>query len=77
MINEKNICSIAKGCCAITTLMLTQKYVKLGTVRMTLENTNVRNMEFPSVISQLNVIDNYAIDRQLLVVIENCNSIVN
>ena len=44
---------------------------------MTLKNTNLHNMEFPAVISQLNIINNDAFVRQLLVVIDNCNSIVN
>lgn len=63
--------------CNITTLMLLQKYIELCTVRMTLKNTNLHNMKFPVVISQLNVIDTCAIVWQFLVVIDNWNSIGN
>ena len=75
MRNEGTICSIVKGCSAITALMPAQKYIKLGTVRMALKNTNLHNRKFPAVINQLNFIDNSAIVRQILVVTGNCNSI--
>ena len=77
MRNEGTICSIVKGCCAITTLMPAQKYIKLGTVRMTLKNTTLHNRKLPAIINQLNVIDNFVIVRQILVVTGNCNSIGN
>ena len=57
--------------------MVAQKYVKLCILRMTLKNTNLHNMKFPVVISQFNVIDNYATVRKFLVVIDNWNSIGN
>ena len=41
MRNEGNICDTAWGCCAITSLSLGQKYIKLGIVRVTLYNTKL------------------------------------